>query len=472
MQEGVMKLSVGGRTFLCFALGLLAAAGTSTAQTFTVLTTLTGNNAYSQANLIQGVNGDFYGTSYGNAANSEYGSVFEMGTSGIASTLYTFCSKKNCTDGSYPAAGLLLAKNLYFYGTTTSGGKYGQGTVYKLTSAGKLTTLYSFCKETNCSDGEDPIGGLVQGTDGVLYGTTAYGGINGEGTIFSITTSGTFTSLYSFCSGDCTDGKQPEASLVQGSNGNFYGTTSWGTLFEITPQGVLTVLYEFCSLPSCEDGNDPLGNLAQSPAGVLYGAASKGGLNSGGVEWEYETSSSSYQEIFEFGSNWGATPNSATLGSDGNVYGTSLGAVGTSGRYFPATAYEISAENYAFTLLYTFCQSGSCTASGPPGAGMVEGTNGIFYGTLEGGDVYSLSTGLSPFVSPVPAAADVKTTVTILGTDLTGATEVTFNGTKATFTVNSATEITATVPKGATSGNIEVTTPSGTLSSNVPFTVL
>jgi uncharacterized repeat protein (TIGR03803 family) len=390
---------------------------------------------------------------------------------GTVTTLYTFCPKSNCIDGSYPAAGLLLAKNLYFYGTTTSGGKYGEGTVFHLTPEGKLSTLYSFCKETNCTDGKDPVGGLIQGIDGLLYGTTAYGGTYGEGTVFSITTAGKLTTLYSFCPDFdyCTDGKQPESDLVQGSNGNFYGTTSFGTIFEITPQGALTVLYEFCSQPSCDDGNDPLGNLAQSADGVLYGATAKGGLNSGGVEWEFNTPNNFFQDIFDFGSNWGATPDSATLGSDGNVYGTTMGATGRSGAYYPSTAFEIDSTN-GFVPLYTFCQTGACPDGGVT-AGMIEGTSGIFYGTLQDGTVFSLATGLSPFVTTTPSSGAVGSTVYILGTNLTGSTAVTFNGISAKFTVESSSEIKATVPKGATTGNVEVTTPGGKLASNVVFTV-
>lgn len=460
------------RVSLTISLVCLATSVLSSAQTFTVVANLTGNNAYPQASLVQGVNGDFYGTSYGSSGIG-YGSVFEVSTTGTVRTLYTFCSKTNCSDGGNPMAPLLLAKDLNFYGTTTSGGAYGKGTIFKLTAAGQFTTLYSFCKQTDCTDGVNAVGGLTQGTNGLLYGTSAYGGEYGEGTIFSITTGGAYTTLYSFCASylSCFYGSQPESNLVQGSNGNLYGTTSWGTLFEFTPQNSLTELYIFCSLPSCDDGNDPVGNLALSADGLVYGATAKGGLNSGGVEWEFETSNNSYETIFDFGDNDGAIPESATLASDGNLYGTTVGAIGASGVHYPSTAFRIDTANLAFTLLYTFCQNGMCSAGGPPVAAMVQGTNGPFYGTLSNGTVYSLSTNLGPFVTTMPSSGPVASAVYILGDDLTGSTEVTFNGLPAEFAVVSRSEIKATVPKGATTGYVKVTTPHGKLTSSNLFTV-
>src|SRR5271156_3730450 len=130
-----------------------------------------------------------------------------------------------------------------------------------MTPAGQLTTLYSFCSQSGCTDGANPIAGLVQATNGNLYGTTYFGGTNGLGTVFEITPAGQLTTLYSFCSqSGCTDGATPYAGLVQATNGNLYGTTSEGgtnfagTVFDITPAGQLTTLYSFCSQPGCTDG--------------------------------------------------------------------------------------------------------------------------------------------------------------------------------------------------------------------------
>ena len=184
-----------------------------------------------------------------------------------------------------------------FYGTTYVGGAYGDciglygdstcGTVFKITPTGTLTTLYSFCSQSNCPDGEQPWGGLVQASNGNFYGTTQYGGPNGDGgTVFEITPSGTLTTLYSFVG---TDGVHPVAELVQGSDGNFYGTTSYGgahvygTAFKVTPAGALTTLYNFCTLPNCRDGGHVAAGLVQATDGFFYGTTESGGSNDDGT---------------------------------------------------------------------------------------------------------------------------------------------------------------------------------------------
>ena len=124
-----------------------------------------------------------------------------------------------------------------------------------------LTTLYSFCSQSGCPDGYSPYAGLVQATNGDLYGTTYFGGTGNGGTIFKIAPGGTLTTVHSFCSqSGCPDGDAP-AGLVQAANGDFYGTTSgdrtsgnYGTVFKITPGGTLTTLYSFCSQSGCTDG--------------------------------------------------------------------------------------------------------------------------------------------------------------------------------------------------------------------------
>jgi uncharacterized repeat protein (TIGR03803 family) len=171
------------------------------------------------------------------------GTVFKVTPSGQLTTLYSFCSQSGCTDGSQPYAGLVQATDGNFYGTTFEGGAsktgcsgFGCGTVFKIAPSGTLTTLYNFCSLSSCTDGSGPLAGVIQGTDGNFYGTTFEGGTNtmscndnGCGTVFRITGSGTLTTLYSFCSqGSCTDGEYPEAGMVHGTDGNFYGTTAAG----------------------------------------------------------------------------------------------------------------------------------------------------------------------------------------------------------------------------------------------------
>ncbi len=174
--------------------------------------------------LVQGADGNFYGTTYygGNGpCDGGCGTVFRITPTGTLTTLHTFDS----SDGANPEAGLILAKDGNFYGTTYAGGgnaacSGGCGTIFKITTTGALTTLHSF----EYTDGANPIAAVIQGSDGNFYGTTASGGATFRGTIFKITTGGTLTMLHAF---DGTDGSNP-AALVQGANGIFYGTTEFG----------------------------------------------------------------------------------------------------------------------------------------------------------------------------------------------------------------------------------------------------
>jgi uncharacterized repeat protein (TIGR03803 family) len=282
------------------------------------------------------------------------------------------------TDGEAPVAELVQATNGYLYGTTRDGGANGIGTIFSISLNGVLTTLYSFV-------GASGVGalGLIQGTDGNLYGTTAGGGTGscgnnfGCGTVFKITPTGDLTTLYSFCAAGnpCPDGAGPAGGLIQGTDGNFYGTTfnggttynNGGTVFSITPTGTLRTLHSFCSQNGCPDGDMPYGGVIQDTDGKFYGTTSNGGLGAG--------------------------------------------------------------------------------------------------------TAFSLSVGLGPFIETLPTSGTVGTAVTILGTDLTDVTNVRFNGLESRFTLVSASEITTTVPKGATTGPVRVITPTGKLQSNVPFTV-
>jgi uncharacterized repeat protein (TIGR03803 family) len=180
--------------------------------------------------LIAADGGNFYGTTVSGGVLSECGAgcgtVFGFNpTSETLTTLYTFCSQSNCADGAEPYAGLVQASDGNFYGTTLLGGssicESGCGTISRVTPNGELTTLYTFCTQANCTDGYFPRGALIEATDGALYGTTSGGGADGNlGTVFKITLGGALTTLHSF---SATDGNAPFAGLVQATNGNFYG---------------------------------------------------------------------------------------------------------------------------------------------------------------------------------------------------------------------------------------------------------
>jgi len=394
---------------------------------------------------VQATDGNFYGTTTEAGANNG-GTIFKITPGGTLTTIYSFCSQTNCADGQYPAAGLIQASDGSFYGTTAEGGATnfcsgGCGTIFKITPGGTLTTLYMFCSQFDCTDGVDPMAGLVQATSGVLYGTTYVGGDNDGGTVFKITLGGAFTTLYKFCSqNDCTDGRGPWAGLTQGTNGRLYGTTPYGgasnacsegcgTVFEITAQGALTTLHSF----DMADGEQPFAGL--------------------------------------------------TLATDGNFYGTTEFGGGHNGRgciVGCGTGFEITPDG-TLTTLYSFCGQGGkgCTDGSVPYGGLIQATDGNFYGTtdeggaFEDGTVFSLSTGLGPFATFVGAPAGrVGQSARILGQGFTGATSVSFNGIPASFAVRRDTFLVAMVPTGATTGYVTVTTPSGTLTSNVPFHVL
>ncbi len=270
--------------------------------------------------LVQASDGNFYGTTFELGAHNA-GTVFRITRGGILTTLHNFCAQKNCADGAEPVGRMVLATDGNFYGMTLRGGANKDGTVFKITG-GKLTTLYTFCSLAACADGEIPDGELTQATDGSLYGTTSSGGANGDGTVFQITTEGTLTTLHNF---DLTDGNRPSSGLLQATDGKFYGTTETG---------------------------------------------------------------------------------------------------GTS-------------QN---------CQGGC-------------------------GTVFSVDVGLGPFVSLVRNSGRVGSPIGILGQGFTGTTDVSLNGTAASFNVVSDTYLTATVPSGATTGFVTVTTLSGTLTSNQIFRV-
>jgi uncharacterized repeat protein (TIGR03803 family) len=241
--------------------------------------------------LVQAANLKLYGmTSAGGAYGS--GTIFEITTEGNFTNLQSF----DLLDGESPASrdALLEGVDGDFYGTTVVEGAYGDdekgGTVFKVEPNGVLTAIYNFCAQPRCADGSESISSLVQGKNGSFYGTTYSGGAHGWGTVFEVTPEGKLTTLYSFCRlPNCTDGTLLYGRVIQATDGHLYGTTysgghsdQAGTIYELTPEG-LTTLYYFCSQPNCDDGGFPWAGLLQATNGKLYGITSGGGTGGTGV---------------------------------------------------------------------------------------------------------------------------------------------------------------------------------------------
>jgi uncharacterized repeat protein (TIGR03803 family) len=467
----------------CKILGILlllaATAIAARAQTLTTLVNFDGTNGSTPlpaGSLTQGLDGGLYGTTKFGGANSA-GTIFRMSPGGLLTTLYSFCAQSECFDGSNPNVGLVLGTDGNFYGTTYAGGaSVGAGVIFKVTPHGRVTTLHRFAGYP--TDGGNPSAALVQGSDGAFYGTTYGGGAFGSGTAFKITRAGTQTILHSF---DTVDGALPGAALIQATDGNFYGTTQIGganedgTVFKITSQGELITLHSFDST----DGAQPVASLIQATNGKLYGTTMVGGNSSAcllgcGTVFRI-TRDGVFTSLNTFDMVDGAYPTAGLVQvASGSLDGTAIfGGSSDNCTTGCGTIFEINLATEELTVLHSF----SFTDGGYPGGGLIEATNGTLYGTATvggssgDGTVFSLSTGLGSFVSLLPNSGRVGAKVAILGTNLTGATSVTFGGTSAAFTVVSGSQITTAVPVSAITGKVVVTNPKGALSSHLAFRV-
>jgi uncharacterized repeat protein (TIGR03803 family) len=254
------------------------------------------------ASLVQGANGNLYGTATGGATN--YGTVFEITLAGQLTTLHEFQGP----DGAGPIGALLLASDGNFYGTTNSAGQGGDGTIYRITQTGTLTTVWNF---DYTAYGAAPTGALVQSENGDFYGATLGGGTSDNGTIFRWSARGKFAVIHSF---DFTHGGSPVAALVEGTDGNFYGATEnggkyvgYGTIYKLTPTGHLTTLHNFNE----KDGDVPVGTLIQGADGSFYGTTAYGGPN-GSVGTVFSiTSSGKLTMLHTFKVTNGAVPRGA-----------------------------------------------------------------------------------------------------------------------------------------------------------------
>jgi uncharacterized repeat protein (TIGR03803 family) len=278
-------------------------------------------------------------------------------------TLHQFNGK---SDGCSPTRGLTQGGDGYLYGTTFRGGTNNQGTVYRVTPVGALTTLWQF---TGGADGSHPDGGVVKATDGYLYGTTVGGGTNNDGTVFKITSTGELTTLYQF-SGHADRGSP--GPLVLARDGDFYGTSIalWGTIFKVNSAGVLNTLWRFSD---GTDGSNPNGRLVQESDGYFYGTTTQGGTNNGWGTIFKISSTGTLTTLFTFhDAGRGGSPESDLVhGADGAFYGTT--ALGRNGH---GMVFKITSTGTLTVLHQLEGDEGDFLFSG-----LVQGSDGYFYGS-------------------------------------------------------------------------------------------
>ena len=316
--------------------------------------------------LVLGRDGNLYGTTAGGGTGG-HGTVFRFTTNGVLTTLYSF----NGTDtGSVPYASPVQGSDGNLYGTTSHGGVFNAGTAYKLTPDGVFTSFHSFYH----GDTDHGIDGLfptevTQGSDGNLYGMTPHGGWGDNGVVFRFSTSGVFANIHYFLGGS-SDALFPNGPLVQGTDGDYYGMApyggaNFGLLFKINTSGVVTIVYNFTG---GNDGRRP-SRLLLGTDGNYYGTTVYGGTNNFGTVFKF-TTNGVCTGLYSFSNgNDGAYPGALVEGVDGSFYGTSV--FGTNGLIF-----RVSADG-AFTNLYTFTGGND----GANAQGLVLGRDGNLYGT-------------------------------------------------------------------------------------------
>ena len=369
--------------------------------------------------LVQGTNGNLYGTTYNGGAFSQ-GTVFNVTTSGSQKVIRNLGA--STTDAAYPTGGLTLGTDGNFYATSQQGGPHSMGTIFKITPTGTLTILHNF---NAFMDGAFPWGPPILASDGNFYGTTSGGAINGDGIVYKITSSGNFTEIYKF---DVTHGFSPIAPPTQGTDGFLYipvaegGTSYCGTILKMSTAGVINNTYNF---PCGSGGSFPIGPLVQASDGNFYGTTQNGGTNNEGVIYRV-TPSLAVTVLHSFGALFGdGTYPSAglLLATDGNYYGsTSDGGANGDGTLFNTSITGTYSSLYSFNNTVNLTQTDPLS---PP----VQATNGLLYGVTEfggsanNGTVYSLDMGLAPFVNMALFTAKEGNAVTILGTHLKGTSQ-------------------------------------------------
>ncbi|HTT84916.1 MAG TPA: choice-of-anchor tandem repeat GloVer-containing protein [Rhizomicrobium sp.] len=343
------------------------------------------------------------GGGIGNLGSNEPGVVFSINPrTGAEKVIYYFCSQGYCPDGEVPMAGLIYVRGI-LYGTTQLGGTFNGGTVFSIDpNTGAEAVLYSFCRrrvrKTECADGAAPVASLIE-VNGILYGTTEYGGnskrprrTNGYGIVFSVNPrTGAEKVLHNFTGG--TDGARPTANLVD-VNGILYGTTEYGgadndgTVFSLDPStGAETVLHAFVGT----DGSIPAAGLIDVN-GILYGTTVTGGTPGGhGTVFAIDPDTGTETVLYSFsGGTDGAEPFASLSYGSGTLYGTTYLGGGTGcGQIGCGTAFALDPDTGAETVLYSFCNQQNyqnCIHGFYPTANLID-VKGRLYGTTDGGGI-------------------------------------------------------------------------------------
>jgi uncharacterized repeat protein (TIGR03803 family) len=381
--------------FAVFAISVFSGA-----QTLKPLVSFNGANGYTPyAGLVQGTNGNFYGATASGGANNN-GTVYEITPRGMLkaqkeSDLYSF---RGGEDGFFPQTGVIRADDGVLYGTTSFGGAYNWGSIFKLTTSGK-TILYSF---RGGADGAIPNSPLLRDLEGNLYGMTTSGGNascnggQGCGTVFKLDPSGKKQVLHYFTL-STIDGWAPAGGLVQDSKGNFYGatqlggTTGVGVVFKLQPGGMETLLYSFTGGSGGSDGANPNGPLVLDRAGNIYGTTTEGGPGNAGVAFKLDAAGSEAILHTFSGKPDGANPMAGLIRDPaGNLYGTTnIGGASNAG-----TIFKIDPTGKE-TILYTFSKPGDGEFPQAPlvrdSAGNLYGNN-VMGGDDDGGTVFKYDT--------------------------------------------------------------------------------
>ena len=363
-------------------LAALVASASAHAATFTTVHLFNGTDGAGANEMIENLSTHMlFGTTQGGGAHFSNGTVFKMTKAGALTTLYSF----DGTTGGRPTGALVDGGDGYYYGTTTIAGSLNGGTAFKITPAGVLTYIHQF----GGSPGPSLPIGLVSGNDGNLYGVSVFGGTAGYGSIFRMSKTGVVTTLHSFTG---ADGASPENALsITSGNGIYYGTAmsgganGCGTFFKITNAGDFTLLYSFPK--TAPGGCQPEGRLvtgAGATAETFYGTTQTGGANGKGTVFSITTAGVPTWLHSFAGTTDGALPHGGvTMGNNFWFYG----ATGSGGANNVGTTFKISQAG-VFSVLHTLNPAMPGETTGPSTPWMLDSV-GNFYGSTPG---YSSST--------------------------------------------------------------------------------